>query len=135
MPLDDLTDAARLGEGDPGVQAPRSTLPEADDAAAALDTTAMRPRANAFMWVGAGVQGCATGVNAHGHSENFGLDVDAAEDGTPWTAFLRGLVASGLHGSVSLSAAVTTASKHAPPPPCWRVQRGSRAATYSCVTH
>src|SRR5438445_3788193 len=40
----------------------------------------------------------ATGVNAAGYREILGLDVVTSEDGTGWTAFLRGLVARGLHG-------------------------------------
>jgi transposase-like protein len=40
----------------------------------------------------------ATGVNCDGRREILGLDVVTAEDGTAWTAFLRDLVARGLHG-------------------------------------
>ncbi len=40
----------------------------------------------------------ATGVNAAGYREILGLDVVTSEDGAGWTAFLRGLVARGLHG-------------------------------------
>jgi transposase-like protein len=40
----------------------------------------------------------ATGVNADGHREILGLDLVTTEDGAGWTAFLRGLVARGLHG-------------------------------------
>jgi transposase-like protein len=40
----------------------------------------------------------ATGVNADGHREILGVDVISSEDGTGWTAFLRGLVARGLNG-------------------------------------
>jgi putative transposase len=40
----------------------------------------------------------ATGVNADGHREILGLDVLTSEDGAGWTAFLRDLVARGLHG-------------------------------------
>jgi transposase-like protein len=40
----------------------------------------------------------ATACNADGHRELIGLDIGAAEDGAAWTAFLRGLVARGLHG-------------------------------------
>jgi len=40
----------------------------------------------------------ATGVNAEGHREILGLDVATGEDGASWLAFLRGLVARGLHG-------------------------------------
>jgi putative transposase len=40
----------------------------------------------------------ATACNADGHRELVGLDIGAAEDGAVWTAFLRGLVARGLHG-------------------------------------
>lgn len=40
----------------------------------------------------------ATGVGADGHREILGLDVLTSEDGAGWTAFLRSLVARGLHG-------------------------------------
>ena len=40
----------------------------------------------------------ATGVTADGKREILGIDVVSAEDGAAWTAFLRGLVARGLHG-------------------------------------
>jgi transposase-like protein len=40
----------------------------------------------------------ATAVNAEGYRELLGLDIGASEDGTGWTAFLRGLVARGLGG-------------------------------------
>lgn len=40
----------------------------------------------------------ATGVNANGHREILGLETGSLEDGAVWTAFLRGLVARGLHG-------------------------------------
>ena len=40
----------------------------------------------------------ATGVNASGSREILGLDLHTSEDGAGWTAFLRGLVARGLHG-------------------------------------
>lgn len=40
----------------------------------------------------------ATGVNAGGHREVLGVDVVTVEDGSAWTAFLRGLVARGLSG-------------------------------------
>ena len=40
----------------------------------------------------------ATGCNADGQREILGVDIGSAEDGASWTAFLRGLVARGLHG-------------------------------------
>jgi transposase-like protein len=40
----------------------------------------------------------ATGVNADGHREIWGLDVASAKDGAGWLAFWRGLVARGLSG-------------------------------------
>ena len=40
----------------------------------------------------------ATGVNAAGAQEILGLDLHTSEDGSGWTAFLRGLVARGLAG-------------------------------------
>ena len=40
----------------------------------------------------------ATGVDAAGAREILGLDLHTSEDGAGWTAFLRGLVARGLHG-------------------------------------
>jgi transposase-like protein len=40
----------------------------------------------------------ATAVNAEGKREILGIDVFTSEDGTAWTAFLRGLVARGLAG-------------------------------------
>lgn len=42
----------------------------------------------------------AVGVNAEGHREVLGLDVITTEDGAGWLAFLRGLVARGLDGTV-----------------------------------
>src|ERR671922_320003 len=44
----------------------------------------------------------AVGVNADGHREVLGLEVASAEDGAGWLAFLRGLVARGLHGVQSV---------------------------------
>lgn len=38
----------------------------------------------------------AIGVNADGYREVLGTDVFTTEDGSGWTAFLRGLVARGL---------------------------------------
>lgn len=40
----------------------------------------------------------ATAVNKEGHRDILGLDVFTSEDGAGWTAFLRSLVARGLHG-------------------------------------
>jgi len=40
----------------------------------------------------------ATAVNAEGQREILGVDVDTAETGAGWLAFLRGLVARGLSG-------------------------------------
>lgn len=40
----------------------------------------------------------ATSVAADGHREIIGLDLVTSEDGAGWTAFLRTLVARGLHG-------------------------------------
>ena len=40
----------------------------------------------------------ATGVSANGNREILGIDVASSEDGAGWLAFLRGLVARGLHG-------------------------------------
>lgn len=40
----------------------------------------------------------ATGVNAQGNREILGVELFTTEDGAGWTAFLRGLVARGLHG-------------------------------------
>jgi putative transposase len=40
----------------------------------------------------------ATGVNADGHREIFGLQVTSAEDGAGWLAFFRDLTARGLAG-------------------------------------
>jgi len=42
----------------------------------------------------------AVGVTADGRRESLGLDLITTEDGTGWTAFLRGLVARGLSGVV-----------------------------------
>ena len=42
----------------------------------------------------------AVGVNAEGHREVLGFDVITTEDGAGWLAFLRGLVARGLAGTV-----------------------------------
>jgi transposase-like protein len=40
----------------------------------------------------------ATGVNADGHREIFGLQVSSAEDGAGWLGFFRDLTARGLTG-------------------------------------
>jgi transposase-like protein len=40
----------------------------------------------------------AVAVNGEGYRESLGLDVVTAEDGSAWTAFLRGLIARGLQG-------------------------------------
>jgi transposase-like protein len=40
----------------------------------------------------------AVAVNRDGYRESLGLDVVTSEDGSAWTAFLRGLVARGLAG-------------------------------------
>lgn len=40
----------------------------------------------------------ATGVNAEGYREVLGVQVTSVEDGAGWLAFLRDLVARGLHG-------------------------------------
>lgn len=40
----------------------------------------------------------ATGVNVQGSREILGVELFTTEDGAGWTAFLRGLVARGLHG-------------------------------------
>jgi transposase-like protein len=40
----------------------------------------------------------AVAVNCEGYRESLGLDVVTSEDGSAWTAFLRGLVARGLAG-------------------------------------
>jgi transposase-like protein len=40
----------------------------------------------------------ATGVTSQGQREVLGLDIGPSEDGAFWTAFLRSLVARGLHG-------------------------------------
>jgi transposase-like protein len=50
----------------------------------------------------------ATGVNAGGHREILGVEVASSEDGAGWLAFLRGLVARGLHG-----VAMVTSDDHA----------------------
>jgi len=42
----------------------------------------------------------ATGVSADGRRESLGLELATTEDGACWTAFLRGLVARGLTGTV-----------------------------------
>jgi len=41
----------------------------------------------------------AYGVNDEGYREVLGLEVGAAESHEAWVAFLRGLVARGLHGT------------------------------------
>lgn len=64
-----------------------------------------------YLWLDAHVQKCreggrvvnvatvvAIGVNADGHREVLGMDVFTTEDGSGWTAFLRGLTARGLSG-------------------------------------
>jgi len=43
-------------------------------------------------------RGQAVAVNRDGYRESLGLDVVTSEDGSAWTAFLRGLVARGLAG-------------------------------------
>lgn len=61
-----------------------------------LDALALRVReAGRIVSVWAVI---ATGVNSEGKRELLGLDVFTSEDGTAWTAFLRGLVARGLSG-------------------------------------
>lgn len=40
----------------------------------------------------------AVAVNVDGYREVLGMDVITTEDGAGWTAFLRSLVARGLHG-------------------------------------
>jgi transposase-like protein len=40
----------------------------------------------------------ATAVNTEGTREILGVEIGSAEDGAAWTAFLRSLVARGLHG-------------------------------------
>ncbi len=65
----------------------------------------------AYLWLDAQVQKCresgrivnvasvvAIAVNFDGHREVLGMDVFTSEDGSGWTAFLRGLVARGLSG-------------------------------------
>ena len=69
------------------------------------------PHPYAYLWLDAHVQKCreggrvvnvatvvAIGVNAGGHREVLGMDVFTTEDGSGWTAFLRGLTARGLSG-------------------------------------
>lgn len=64
-----------------------------------------------YLWLDAHVQKCreggrvvnvatvvAIGVNFDGHREVLGMDVFTTEDGSGWTAFLRGLTARGLSG-------------------------------------
>jgi putative transposase len=43
----------------------------------------------------------AAGVNADGHREIFGLQVNSAEDGARWLAFFRDLTARDLTGPPS----------------------------------
>jgi putative transposase len=84
---------------------------ELDEVVAAWRNRPLDASPYAFVWIdalamkvreaGRVVNTCvlvATGVNADGHREILGLDVGSAEDGATWTAFLRGLVARGLHG-------------------------------------
>ena len=84
---------------------------ELDDAVAAWRSRPLDAGPYPFVWVDAlsmkvreGGRVCntavlvATACNADGHRELLGLEVGAAEDGASWTAFLRGLVARGLHG-------------------------------------
>jgi len=65
----------------------------------------------AYLWLDAQVQKVREGgrvvnvatvqaiaVNSDGHREVLGMDVFTSEDGSGWTAFLRGLVARGLSG-------------------------------------
>jgi len=65
----------------------------------------------AYLWLDAQVQKVREGgrvvnvatvqaiaVNSDGHREVLGLDVFTGEDGSGWTAFLRGLVSRGLSG-------------------------------------
>jgi putative transposase len=55
----------------------------------------------------------ATGVNADGHREVLGVDCFTTEDGTGWTAFLRGLVARGLKGVALVVSDAHEGLKHA----------------------
>ena len=84
---------------------------ELDDAVAAWRSRPLDAGPYPFVWIDAlsmkvreGGRVCTTAVlvatacNADGHRELLGLEVGAAEDGASWTAFLRGLVARGLHG-------------------------------------
>jgi putative transposase len=84
---------------------------ELDDAVAAWRSRPLDAGPYPFVWIDAlsmkvreGGRVCntavlvATACNADGHRELLGLEVGAAEDGASWTAFLRGLVARGLHG-------------------------------------
>lgn len=61
-----------------------------------LDALAVRVRETGRIVSVAAV--VATAVNAEGKRELLGIDVFTSEDGTAWTAFLRGLVARGLSG-------------------------------------
>jgi putative transposase len=66
----------------------------------------------------------ATGVNAEGHREILGLDVVTSEDGTGWSAFLRGLVACGLSSASLVISDAHTGLKDAItsvlPGACWQ---------------
>ncbi len=119
---------------------------ELDELVAAWRDRPLDAGAYAFVWVDAlavrvrehgRVQSVcalvATGVNADGHREILGLDVGSAESGASWTAFLRGLVARGLHGVKLVSPTPTKASSR-PWPQCWTVPAGSGAAPTSCAT-
>ncbi|MGH2728289.1 MAG: IS256 family transposase, partial [Actinomycetota bacterium] len=82
-----------------------------DEAVEAFRTRPLDGGPYTFVWMDALVLKCredgrianvaaviATGVNADGRREILGLNVLTSEDGAGWTAFLRGLVARGLHG-------------------------------------
>jgi transposase-like protein len=55
----------------------------------------------------------ATAVNAEGTREILGLDVGSAEDGAFWTAFLRSLLARGLHEVQLVTSDAHEGLKHA----------------------
>jgi putative transposase len=80
----------------------------------------------------------ATGVNADGHREIFGLQVTSAEDGAGWLAFFRDLTARGLTG-----VALVTSDAHrglveaigaAVPGAAWQRCRTHYAANLMAVT-